>query len=432
MKPISKRKLGNISLLIAVIGLIATKLLLHYGVVENVIWRVISTGFEAATVGGIADWFAVTALFRQIPIPVLRKHTNIIIKNRTKLTEGIVELVTTQWLAPEVIKEKISQLSISRNIIEMLHEPHNKARALELIKDVFAKLSDSLDSPMLATFLQEVLKEKMNEINLSVPIGKWLKARIEHGDHNQLWEMLLDSVKVSINDDSTRKTIVEIIETQIATYKDRDFLKKIFVSLAEFTDVIDTQVVADKVMNALNQFICEAKNNPDYPLRAKFDESLLSFADDLIRGDRKSQAFIDDMQEKLINNSDAEQIILNVLARFKSTLQEQLEDRSSLIQEMLRTNFDHYLEKLDTNQEVQSKIDAGLKKAIFELLVKYYPEIGNMVRTSLSILSNNELVLQIEEKVGDDLQYIRLNGAIVGGLAGMAIAVIGILFSDFF
>lgn len=432
MKPISKRKLGNISLLIAVIGLIATKLLLHYGVVENVIWRVISTGFEAATVGGIADWFAVTALFRQIPIPVLRKHTNIIIKNRTKLTEGIVELVTTQWLAPEVIKEKISQLSISRNIIEMLHEPHNKARALELIKDVFAKLSDSLDSPMLATFLQEVLKEKMNEINLSVPIGKWLKARIEHGDHNQLWEMLLDSAKVSINDDSTRKTIVEIIETQIATYKDRDFLKKIFVSLAEFTDVIDTQVVADKVMNALNQFICEAKNNPDYPLRAKFDESLLSFADDLIRGDRKSQAFIDDMQEKLINNSDAEQIILNVLARFKSTLQEQLEDRSSLIQEMLRTNFDHYLEKLDTNQEVQSKIDAGLKKAIFELLVKYYPEIGNMVRTSLSILSNNELVLQIEEKVGDDLQYIRLNGAIVGGLAGMAIAVIGILFSDFF
>lgn len=432
MKPISKRKLGNISLVIAVIGLIVTKLLLHYGVVENVIWQVISTGFEAATVGGIADWFAVTALFREIPIPVLRKHTDIIIKNRTKLTEGIVELVTTQWLAPEVIKEKISQLSISRNIIEMLHEPQNKARALELIKDVFAKLSDSLDSPMLATFLQGVLKEKMNEINLSVPIGKWLKARIEHGDHNQLWEMLLDSAEASINDDSTRQTIVEIIEAQIANYKDRDFLKKIFVSLAEFTDVIDTQVVADKVMHALNQFIREAKNNPHYPLRAKFDESLLGFADDLIRGDRKSQAFIDDMQEKLINNSDAEQIILNVLARFKSTLQEQLEDHSSLIQEMLRTNFDHYLEKLDTNQEVQEKIDAGLKKAIFELLVKYYPEIGNMVRTSLSILSNNELVLQIEEKVGDDLQYIRLNGAIVGGLAGMVIAVIGILFSDFF
>ena len=202
--------------------------------------------------------------------------------------------------------------------------------------------------------------------------------------------------------------------------------------MAEFTDVIDTQVVADKVMNALNQFIRDAKHNPDYPIRAKFDQSLLDFADDLIRGDQKSQAFIDDIQEKLINNSDAEQIILNVLARFKATLQEQLEDHSSLIQEMIQTNFDHYLEKLSTNQEVQAKIDAGLKKAIFELLVKYYPEIGNMVRTSLSILSNNELVLQIEEKVGDDLQYIRLNGAIVGGLAGMAIAVIGLIFADLF
>lgn len=432
MKRISRRKLGNISLIIAVIGLIVTKLLLHYGVVENVVWRIISTGFEAATVGGIADWFAVTALFREIPIPFLRKHTDIIIKNRAKLTEGIVDLVTTKWLAPEVIKEKISELSISRNIIEMLREPQNRARALELIKDIFSKLSDSLDSPLLATFLQEVLKEKMNEIDLSAPIGKWLKARIEHGDHNQLWDMLLDSAQASINDDSTRQVIVEIIEKQIANYKDKDFLKKIFVSLAEFTDVIDTQVVADKVMNALNQFIHDAKNNPDYPIRAKFDQSLLDFADGLIRGDRQSQAFIDDIQEKLINNSDAEQIILNVLARFKSTLQEQLEDHSSLIQEMIQTNFDHYLEKLETNQEVQSKIDAGLKKAIFELLVKYYPEIGNMVRTSLSILSNNELVLQIEEKVGDDLQYIRLNGAIVGGLAGMVIAVIGLIFSDLF
>lgn len=432
MKRISRRKLGNISLLIAVIGLIVTKLLLHYGVVENVVWRIISTGFEAATVGGIADWFAVTALFREIPIPILRKHTDIIIKNRSKLTEGIVDLVTTKWLAPEVIKEKISELSISRNIIEMLREPQNRARALELIKDIFGKLSDSLDSPMLAAFLQEVLKEKMNEINLSAPIGKWLKARIEQGDHNQLWDMLLDSAQASINDDSTRRVIVEIIEKQIANYKDKDFLKKIFVSLAEFTDVIDTQVVADKVMNALNQFIRDAKHNPDYPIRAKFDQSLLDFADDLIRGDRKSQAFIDDIQEKLINNSDAEQIILNVLARFKATLQEQLEDHSSLIQEMIQTNFDHYLEKLSTNQEVQAKIDAGLKKAIFELLVKYYPEIGNMVRTSLSILSNNELVLQIEEKVGDDLQYIRLNGAIVGGLAGMAIAVIGLIFADLF
>lgn len=432
MKRISRRKLGNISLVIAVIGLIVTKLLLHYGVVENVVWRIISTGFEAATVGGIADWFAVTALFREIPIPFLRKHTDIIIKNRAKLTEGIVDLVTTKWLAPEIIKEKISELSISRNIIEMLHEPQNRARALELIKDIFSKLSDSLDSPLLATFLQEVLKEKMNEINLSAPIGKWLKARIEEGDHNQLWDMLLDSAQASINDDSTRQVIVEIVEKQIANYKDKDFLKKIFVSLAEFTDVIDTQVVADKVMSALNQFILDAKNNPDYPIRAKFDQSLLDFADDLIRGDRKSQAFIDDIQEKLINNSDAEQIILNILARFKSTLQEQLEDHSSLIQEMIQTNFDHYLEKLSTNQEVQDKIDAGLKKAIFELLVKYYPEIGNMVRTSLSILSNNELVLQIEEKVGDDLQYIRLNGAIVGGLAGMVIAVIGLIFSDLF
>ncbi|NQX81886.1 MAG: DUF445 family protein [Flavobacteriaceae bacterium] len=85
-------------------------------------WHILLAGFEAATVGGIADWFAVRALFREIPIPFIRRHTNIIVKSRKKLSAGIVDLVSTQWLSKESISSKIADISISNKLLDILKD----------------------------------------------------------------------------------------------------------------------------------------------------------------------------------------------------------------------------------------------------------------------------------------------------------------------
>ena len=108
-----KSKVGHISLLIAIGGLVITEACIHLGLLQGPIWRILATGFEAATIGGLADWFAVSALFHKIPIPIVSRHTNIIVKNRSKLTEAIVELVTTKWLSSEIIHEKLEGLQIA-------------------------------------------------------------------------------------------------------------------------------------------------------------------------------------------------------------------------------------------------------------------------------------------------------------------------------
>jgi len=110
-------------LIVSIAGLAVIEILFYAGAIEGEIWRIVEIGFEAATVGGIADWFAVSALFREIPIPVpfIKKHTNIIVNNRKKLTDGASDLVTSKWLSKESLKEKISGFDFSGFILENLN-----------------------------------------------------------------------------------------------------------------------------------------------------------------------------------------------------------------------------------------------------------------------------------------------------------------------
>lgn len=108
MKATTATSLGNISLAVSIGGLIATELALRHGWVAAAGWKVLLQAFEAATVGGLADWFAVSALFREVPVPLIRRHTNIIIKNRQRIVDGIADMVQNRWLAPRIIREYLA------------------------------------------------------------------------------------------------------------------------------------------------------------------------------------------------------------------------------------------------------------------------------------------------------------------------------------
>ncbi len=110
-------------------------------------WRILLAGFEAGTVGGLADWFAVTALFHEVPLPFIRRHTNIIIRNRERLTEGAVDLVANKWLSPDAVRDKLAGLSVSTFILEWLREEGNRERVLRAGRELFARVADGLDSP---------------------------------------------------------------------------------------------------------------------------------------------------------------------------------------------------------------------------------------------------------------------------------------------
>ena len=288
-------KVGQISLMATIGGLALTESAIHLGFLHGPISQIIASGFEAGTVGGLADWFAVSALFREIPIPIIGRHTNIIVKNRAKLTEGAVDLVTNQWLAPDVIKEKLSNIQLAETILHVLQEPKNQDRAIELIRDILYRFAESIDQPEVATLLERILKDQIQGINLSKPLGLWLQEAIRKGEHNQVWEMILESAKRTIDDASTHQLILRKVKEAIKEYKERGLLKNIFLNLAEFLDVLDEHIIKEKIIDKLNDFIREAKANPLHPTRLRLDDSLMKFACGLYEGDPSSQEIIDNL-----------------------------------------------------------------------------------------------------------------------------------------
>lgn len=423
----NKNQVGRNSLIISITGLIIVQILIHIGFLKNDYWNILLSGFEAATIGGFADWFAVSALFYEIPIPIIKKHTNIIVRSRAKLSEGIVDLVTNKWLSPEVIKEKIAYIPITQNVIKVLKEPQNNVLVTRFLKEIVTRLTANIDSPEVVHMLQAILKEQLKDVDLSKPLGDWLKKSIEKGDHNQLWDVILNAAKKTINDAATRKTLLNIVEKQIDAYKDEDFLKRLFIGTAGRVGAIDADLIVDKMINSIAEFVTEAEGVTNHPFREKFDASILEFSEDLIKGGPESIKVIHDLQEGLVNNADTENVIQKILINFKTTIENQLKEGNSPIIGFLKDNIDNLLAELDADTAAQYKIDRWVKNTISELVGKYHHEIGEMVRFSLSKLNDVELVGQIEEKVGNDLQFIRLNGAIVGGFVGVVIAAIRLI-----
>lgn len=420
----NKNQIGRNSLIFSIVGLILVQVLISTGFLKNEYWHILLAAFEAATIGGFADWFAVSALFYEIPIPGIKKHTNIIVRNRNKLSEGIVDLVTNKWLSPEIIEEKISEIPITQTIVKLLKEPSNNERAINFLKEITRRLALNIDTPEVVSIFQSIIKEQINNVDLATPLGNWFKKSINNGDHNQLWDMLLDTVKKSMNENDTRDVLLVLVDKKIKEFKGEGLLKTVFLGIAKGTGVIDNNSIVDKLVNSINEFVAEAKGAPNHPVRIKFDQSMLDFSNKLIEGDTETIAIINDFQDRLVNNSNAENIVHKILVNFKLSIEKQLVDEDSAFNIFLNKKFDALLNELDTDKTTQHKIDAWIKNTIGELIGKYHHEIGEMVSLSLSKLNDFELVSQIEEKVGNDLQFIRLNGAVVGGFVGLIIALI--------
>ncbi len=403
---IMKNNKGRNSLIIAVIGLITIQTLLYFKYIENQCWYVLLAGFEAATVGGFADWFAVKALFREIPIPFVKKHTNIIVKNRDKISNGIIDLVTNQWLSPEVIERKITKISIADKILGYLKDTNSKS-VYTFIKPILAHLTSSLD-------VSSFIKIQLQNINVGEYLGSTLKNSVGSQGYNKFLKIVLETLKNTINSEQTKQILADTIQKQIDTYKEKSPLSGLLMTIGEVTNGIDKESITTKIISSLDEFIEKAKNNDTDPLRIKIDNYILEFSDKLICNDVEVHGIINTVKDKL-NSIDFRGVTNAITAGLSN---------DSRIETFFDEQFQIFINKLIENESLKSEFNEGVKKIIGRIIADNHDEIGKMVADSLDSLDDKAMVAQIEDKVGDDLQYIRLNGAIVGGLVGVVIALI--------
>lgn len=419
-----KSKIGHISLLVAVLGFVSLEVGIHFLGLDAHIWRMLATGFEAATIGALADWFAVSALFYEIPIPVIRRHTNIIVKNREKLTEGIVDMVTNKWLSPEIIQEKLKGVPITENLLELLQDPKNFERVLVLIRMLLLRLTAHLDHPKIGVYVQNLLKSQLQEVDLATPLGEWIADVVKKGNHEDLVGLLAQEASKSIQDSGTRKILLSKLKIALEVYQKQDWFKKSAVWIGIKTGGIDLELLADRIVEIALMLADEFAKEQNHPLRLKLNEYLLEFSQLLQQKDPQATGYVEQLRDNLIKNQAARQLMVRMLGNTKLLAEEALENVHTPMMQWIGKSLKDLIQSLDRDEETKENMDVWIKSSLTDVLDKFHPEIGEMVRTSLWRLDDKAMMFQIKDKVGDDLQYIRLNGAVVGGLVGLIIALL--------
>ncbi|WP_053975653.1 DUF445 domain-containing protein [Mangrovimonas xylaniphaga] len=427
-----KNRLGNLSLALAVcfmtIGLVFKKLHIY----EGDLLEILLAGFEAAVVGGVADWFAVRALFQEIPIPYVKRHTNIIVKSREKLSAGIVDLVNNEWLSKDMLRDKIGGMSLARPILEYLMDGDNQTAIQQTLKPELETLLLQLDAPNVVSGLEDLLRPACKGNNIAEPLGRFLKQIVEHKEHYGMLKVFLEVLKEKIADPATLEFLTTEVELQVKNQKKKgSVLKGVLVGAGQILGAIKPSKIAKGIQEQLYELIEEMHESPeDHKIIQALDRQLYDYGDRLTSEDDPAVETINAFGEQFLLRLIDSGMVKQALTRVKEIIHEQVFLGETEHTQLLKDKVNRMLHEFYNDVSKLERTDAWLKSTLLEVIDKHHHRIGELVGESLAKLSNVELVKQIEEKVGEDLQYIRLNGALVGGLVGMLIMVFKIYILD--
>jgi uncharacterized membrane-anchored protein YjiN (DUF445 family) len=414
-----RSRIGGVSLGLAVAGTAACHAASAVGPFAGATWlRLVGAGFEAAVVGGLADWFAVTALFRHplgLPIP----HTAIIPTRRAKITEGIVAMIEQDWLSPDVIGARLDKIAPSALVVDWLRDPAHVERIGAPVRDLLAGLARVLTEPEVAEFADRAIHGAIAELPLDATAGRWLAGALSSDAAGPAFDAFATSLANLAERDRTAAELHWWLDRSART------LAQAGKRLVPF--VLRRKVVQRKLIEAACGYasteLRAAAGDPDHPLKRTILGALRRFADRLAAGDADALRQADRIRTALLESLEAGPIVRRTLERLRAELETELASPTSalstLIDRRLRSGV---LEVLD-DPERRATFDRWVRATARDLLARHHHQIGITVRENLDALETETLVARIEDRVGADLQYIRLNGAVVGGLVGLALAV---------
>ncbi len=364
---------------------------------------------EAGMVGALADWFAVTALFKHplgIPIP----HTAIIKRKKDQLGEGLGTFVRENFLSPPVVETKLRDAQVPGRLGKWLSEASHAERVASETATVLRVLVELLRDDDVHHVIDRMIVRRVAEPQWGPPVGRVLATLLAENRQEALIQLLADrAFQWSLN---AGEVIQRVVERDSPGWSPR------------FID----HLVGDRIHRELMDFTDKVRRNPDHELRRSAARFLFEFADDL-QHDPATIARADSVKEQLMARDEIANAAATAWKTLKRLVLEGVDDPSSA----LRTRITHTVvrigESLRDDADLRDKVDDWMVRAAQHLVSQYGVEITAIITETIERWDAEEASRRIELHVGRDLQFIRINGTVVGALAGLVIyAVAELLF----
>lgn len=379
-----------------------------FGLQERFAWAgFVRAASEGGMVGAIADWFAVTALFRH-PFGLKVPHTNLIAHKKDEIGEGLGSFIEENFLADEVVHDRLATISGARIAGGWLQESDNAQKVTEIISQSALAGLTVLSDRDVQDLLEELVQEHMINPAWSPTLGTVLEQLIGADHHMTLIDVLADHSEVWLMEHP--EALDRIVSSRMPSWMPG----------------VAQRFVDGRAHKELLKFVRAVKADPEHPFRQAADTFVADLSADLQHRPQLQQQ-VEQLKHEIFHSPRIRSIADSTWKQARTALTDMLENPDSQLRVRITRALHDFGERLLEDPTLQYKIDVWVMTAVKHLVHTYRHDLANVVTETVYRWDSREAAEKIELQVGKDLQFIRINGTIVGSLAGVSIYTIAVL-----
>ncbi|MBB6410744.1 DUF445 domain-containing protein [Mesorhizobium sangaii] len=366
---------------------------------------------EAATIGGLADWYAVVALFRRplgLPIP----HTAIIPENQNRIADNLGRFIEVNFLAPEPVREKLAEVDFSALVADWLADAERAAGLSRFVVRLVPQTLVAVEQSGLRGFVTSRMLEQIEKVPLAPLAAELLSALTDDRRHQKLFDEFTKVIGRFLNDEQALATMREKIREELPSLfnlfrADAYLLKKIVASAGSLLD--------------------EVRADPDHPMRAEFDRFAQAFIEKL-RTSKQYAKRAEKLKRDFLARPEVKGLAGDMWASLSQFIEQDSKAPESIIRTHLANMFVEIGRHLAGDAQIRADMNQGFVVALASFVESQKSGVSKFIADQVKRWDLAQLTRLIEMNIGKDLQYIRFNGMIIGGLAGVVLHVAERLF----
>ncbi len=412
------KRLATFSLVCAIviwlILIIVNKLAPQYSLYLNILLL----GAEAGVIGGLADWYAITVLFRNpfgsLPIPAfLRQHTEILPRNQARIAYSMGHFIQTNFLSPHIVEKNLQKTDLSLAVGQWLATPKNNAQIIQIVQHTLPKTLDFVGQEQLAEFIKQNTIQWLQNTPLDKASSELLRAVLENDFHQEMLQHLLDQIHQWI-----KRNPKQVNSLAQETLKELGLWK-----LAQGASLFGfdlQQRGVDAIISKINEILI----NPRHPLRIKIEQHAGRVMNDLANPNSPASFRLNEIKNNLLHSPAVLNFLTQAVVMLCDAIKADLNKDSSGIAQHLQSAIERFGENLQQNADVRQLLNQRLTELAVQLSEQYGEKVIEFVSEQIQAWDSREMIAKIENAVGGDLHMIRVNGVIVGAMIGLVLGII--------
>ncbi|WP_435954983.1 DUF445 domain-containing protein [Dryocola sp. BD626] len=367
---------------------------------------------EAAMVGALADWFAVVALFRRVPIPFIARHTAIIPRNKDRIGENLGHFVQEKFLDTQSLIALIRRHEPAQMIGVWFSKPDNAQRVGQHLLQIMSGFLDMTDDSRIQGLLRRAVHKAIDKVDLTRTSALMLESMTKNNRHQVLLDSMIAQLLALLNRDSTR----EFIARQIVHWLETEHPRKSRVLPTEWLG----EHSADMVASAVNSLLDDVSEDQGHQLRLAFDRAMVKLIDRL-KSDPEMAEKADSIKSYLKEDEAFNRYLSELWGDLRRWLKDDMNSEDSRIRQRIAEAGQWFGETLVNDGALRASLNEHLEQAVSKVAPEFAAFLTKHISDTVKSWDARDMSQQIELNIGKDLQFIRINGTLVGGTIGLVL-----------